>query len=156
MSVSKTRLTAELRTYARSLCRNNAEADQIIKETLKTALETSIQSPNRDRLRTMLFSMIRKRYYRTIVRRNDESFDLGQYSIGLNQGASGRCTQRSGIKRSIQHLPIRYREAIVLMLILDESHDDAAEIMECDVGTAVHRLCRARNMLKLQRRPVEA
>ncbi|MFN7169556.1 MAG: sigma factor-like helix-turn-helix DNA-binding protein, partial [Pannonibacter sp.] len=49
--------------------------------------------------------------------------------------------------RALLDLPIHYREAILLVGVLGESYKDAADILDCDIGTIKSRVSRARAAL---------
>ncbi len=152
MSLNTTRLIAELRTYARSLCRNKIESDAIIKEALEKAIHSFNEIPNENSLRRYLFRTIRNRYYGNITRRKTDDEDFEKYPISLYNCALGEDSRSigRGFGQAIQQLPVHCREAIVLMLVLDQTLDSSAAIMECDVGTAAYRLDRALRMLQVQ------
>jgi len=51
------------------------------------------------------------------------------------------------VRRAVSSLPAVYREAVVLCDLQDLSYEDAAQILECPVGTVRSRLNRGRGML---------
>ena len=53
----------------------------------------------------------------------------------------------AALYESLQRLPVRYRDAVVLCDLEERSYDDAAKIMDCPVGTVRSRLHRARALL---------
>jgi RNA polymerase sigma-70 factor, ECF subfamily len=78
--------------------------------------------------------------------------------VGSAHGASpvedlARDDAIRGLRRAILALPLQYREAVVLCDLHELSYAEAAEAMECAVGTVRSRLHRARTLLteRLQR-----
>src|SRR6185437_15118191 len=51
------------------------------------------------------------------------------------------------LRSSIRLLPIKYREALVLCCLQEQSYEQAAAILGCSVGTVASRLSRARKLL---------
>jgi RNA polymerase sigma-70 factor, ECF subfamily len=51
------------------------------------------------------------------------------------------------VRRAVLSLPATYREAVVLCDLQDVSYQDAAEALDCPVGTVRSRLNRGRSML---------
>ena len=45
-------------------------------------------------------------------------------------------------------MPVHYRETIILVAVIGESYLDAAQILECDIGTIKSRVNRARHILR--------
>ena len=62
-------------------------------------------------------------------------------------------TQRvDALRRAIMNLPLRYREVVVLCDLEEISYADAAEALDCAVGTVRSRLHRARALLAAKMR----
>lgn len=59
---------------------------------------------------------------------------------------------REAVTAAIDRLPDEYREAVVLCDLEDVSYAEAAEIMECPVGTVRSRLHRGRRLLQAELR----
>jgi RNA polymerase sigma-70 factor (ECF subfamily) len=51
------------------------------------------------------------------------------------------------VRRAVLSLPPVYREAVVLCDLQDTSYEDAAQVLDCPVGTVRSRLNRGRSML---------
>ena len=51
------------------------------------------------------------------------------------------------VRRAVLSLPTVYREAIVLCDLQDTSYEDAAQVLDCPIGTVRSRLNRGRSML---------
>jgi RNA polymerase sigma-70 factor, ECF subfamily len=59
------------------------------------------------------------------------------------------------VRRAVLSLPPVYREAVVLCDLQDLSYDDAAQALDCPVGTVRSRLNRGRGMLAQKLRPAK-
>jgi RNA polymerase sigma-70 factor (ECF subfamily) len=51
------------------------------------------------------------------------------------------------VRRAVLSLPPAYREAVVLCDLQDSSYEEAAQVLDCPVGTVRSRLNRGRSML---------
>lgn len=52
-----------------------------------------------------------------------------------------------GVRRAVLSLPPVYREVVVLCDLQDSSYEEAAQVLDCPLGTVRSRLCRGRGML---------
>jgi RNA polymerase sigma-70 factor, ECF subfamily len=59
------------------------------------------------------------------------------------------------VRKAVLSLPARYREVVVLCELQDVSYGEAAEILDCAIGTVRSRLHRARALLLAKLRPAE-
>ena len=59
------------------------------------------------------------------------------------------------VRRAVLSLPPKYREVVVLCELQDVSYGEAAEILDCAIGTVRSRLHRARALLVAKLRPAE-
>ena len=140
-----------LRLFARSLCRNATEADDLVQETLLRAIEKAAQYHSETNLRAWLFTIMRNRFYTNFVKSRREvqgATDCVSTTAIPCEGAQLWHLEVEEIKRAIASLPLHYREALMLVSVLGESYIRAAEIMGCDIGTVKSRLSRARAMLR--------
>jgi RNA polymerase sigma-70 factor (ECF subfamily) len=58
-----------------------------------------------------------------------------------------RAERIESVRRAVDTLPVRYREALVLCDLQEMTYEDAAQALECPIGTVRSRLHRARAML---------
>ncbi len=59
----------------------------------------------------------------------------------------------TALHAALQELPVAYRDAVVLCDLEERSYEEAAQVMECPVGTVRSRLHRARAMLAAKLNP---
>lgn len=84
--------------------------------------------------------------------------DPGADTVVVEPGALTdliRVERVEALRRAVQALPVRYREAVVLCDLQELSYQEAADALACAVGTVRSRLHRARALLasKLARTP---
>jgi len=139
-----------LRAFARSLCGNSAEADDLVQETLLRALENIHRYTPGTNLRAWLFTIMRNRFYTNSAKRAQErTGEADCVADTLVVPADQEWTLRMReLARALNALPVHFRETIVLVVVLEESYQSAAEILGCDIGTVKSRVSRARQMLK--------
>lgn len=138
-----------LRAFARSLCRHQERADDLVQETLLKAWEhrASLRVP--ERLKPWLFTILRNAFYhsRRHARLEVEDADgthSGRVGIGPAQSIT---TDFHDAMSALDCLPEDQREAIVLVFIHGMSYEEAAEICVCSVGTLKSRINRGRKRL---------
>src|SRR6476620_4777 len=67
-----------------------------------------------------------------------------------------RAESIESVRKAVLSLPERYREVVVLCDLQEMSYVEAAEVLECAIGTVRSRLHRARALLLNKLRPVRA
>jgi RNA polymerase sigma-70 factor, ECF subfamily len=53
------------------------------------------------------------------------------------------------VEKALKELPEEFRTVIVLVDIDELTYEEAAQILECPIGTVRSRLCRGRRILQL-------
>lgn len=140
-----------LRVFARGLCRNPVEADDLVQETLLRAIEKAGQYQVDTNLRAWLFTIMRNRFYSNFLKSRRESpaaADCASTTAIPVEGAQLWHLEMNEVKTALATLPIHYRETLILVSVLGESYIRAAEILGCDIGTVKSRLSRARSLLR--------
>lgn len=139
-----------MRAFARSLCGNAVDADDLVQETLLRALANIHRYQPGTNLRAWLFTIMRNRFLTNSAKRarertGDTDCVADTRSVAPTQEWNLRMRE---LWQALNDLPVHYRETIVLVVVLGESYQGAAEILECDIGTVKSRVSRARQMLK--------
>lgn len=142
-------LIPALRAFARSLCRNPADADDLVQETLTRAIVGIGSFQAGTRLKSWLFTIMRNAFYTRLARDRREG-------PGAVDCAASRAVQESPqewiarfgeFRAALRRLPPQQREVLILVGMLGESYEDTAVICRCAVGTVKSRLNRARAAL---------
>lgn len=143
---------AALRVYARSLCRNDADADDLLQETLLRALANIQSYRTGTNMRAWLFTVMRNRFYTNVARQARErpgpAGCVSSEPVAADNAQMWNLRRRE-LEQALADLPIHYREAIILVGALGESYKSAAQILDCDIGTIKSRVNRARTALYL-------
>lgn len=137
-----------LRLFARSLCRNDTEADQLVGETLAMA-SRSIKKVSRHMVLRHLLTVMRKQYYGAIG--DDAALtETSTYPICLyhKTPSDSGAKKRHEVDIAISLLPIHLREAMVLFLLFDYDVYQVSSVVGCDIDAAFHRVHRARRMVE--------
>jgi RNA polymerase sigma-70 factor (ECF subfamily) len=142
------RIIPALRTYARSLTRNE-DYEDLVQETLTKALANTDKYRPGTNLRAWLFTIMRNTFYTTVSRQARERTGAAECVSAL---ATVQPTQEWSLRggelmRAVNALPAQYREMLILVVVLGESYETSAEICNCAVGTVKSRVNRARNMV---------
>jgi RNA polymerase sigma-70 factor (ECF subfamily) len=140
-----------LRLFARSLTGRYGDADDLVQDTLVRAISNAGTYTPQTNMRAWLFTIMRNRFYNTLVKLNRErpgSEDCvsGQLSVPDTHywHLRGRETEAA-----LMRLPRVYREAVMLVLVSGESYRTAAEVLRVDIGTIKSRINRGRRLLQV-------
>lgn len=141
-----------LRRFARRLTRNDADAEDVLQDTLLRALEKRNELREPGRLRAWLLTIVRTSWLnsRRGLRTRLEVLQGGQ-SLPAELGARGDL-EREILDRSfsddlllaLQSLPEEWRETLWLREVDDLSYEEIARLLGCPLGTVRSRLARAR------------
>lgn len=140
-----------LRRYARSLTRNDADAEDLVHDALVRAYERRSGFRSGGNLRGWLLSILhntfidRRRSARAEQRRMDAAAQLADTSMEAPQEHSARLAQ---VRQNFLALPEEQRAAIHLVAIEGLSYQEAADALGIPVGTLMSRLGRARAALR--------
>lgn len=139
-----------LRRYALMLCRNPADADDLVQQTLERALDRAHQFREGADLRAWLFSILHNAFVsdrRTIDRRVRADADLSDAHMPVAGDQEHRAELRQVLAR-IDLLPDEQRRVLLLVSVEGFTTDEVAELLGIPVGTVRSRLARAREALR--------
>lgn len=144
-------LLPRLRAFARSLARNQAEADDLVQQTLEKALRHLDGFTPGTRLDSWMFRIMRNGWIDDArARRPLEPID--NVAEAALSGEDGRDTVMSrlhlqAVGRAMNSLPEDQRTILMLVCVEGMRYREVAEALEIPEGTVMSRLARARKAL---------
>jgi RNA polymerase sigma-70 factor, ECF subfamily len=135
-----------LRAFARSLCGNPDQADDLVQETLIKAWKNQSSFAEGSNLKAWLFTILRNTFLSERRKRKREVEDqdgimAAQLSV---HGAQSGHMDMIDFRKAFATLPEEQREALVLIGAEGFSYEEAALMCGCAVGTIKSRVNRAR------------
>jgi RNA polymerase sigma-70 factor (ECF subfamily) len=147
--------------YALSLCRNEADADDLVQETFLRAYRGWDGYTPGSECRGWLFTICRNTFLRTRERHDREVHADDAELEALAAAALHASAQEAGygglfansdlgdaIDRAISELPVAFRDVVLLIDVNDQTYGDAAATLDVPIGTVRSRLFRARRLLQ--------
>jgi RNA polymerase sigma factor (sigma-70 family) len=144
-------LLGPLRRYARSLTRNEAQADDLVQDTIVRAYERHGSFRPGGNLRGWLLSILhntfidQRRRQVAEFRRLKQAASLLDTAVPPEQESRVRLQQ---VQTAFMSLPDEQRAALHLVAIEGLSYQEAANALKIPVGTLMSRLGRARATLR--------
>jgi RNA polymerase sigma-70 factor, ECF subfamily len=140
--------------YARWLTRNNADAEDVVQDACVRAMRF-FSSLRNDDARAWLFAIVRNTWYGRVSRRPSlmEAAPLDSARDERPDDAldpEKRLLQQhtvAQVRAALEHLPVDFREVIVLREIEGLSYKEIAAVVRVPIGTVMSRLARARERL---------
>ena len=146
---------ASLYRYARSLCGEPREAEELLQETYKRALAAKRKpvAADADEIRPWIFTIMRHVWQnerRRMSRSQETLFEDGadMVSSGNAELTMTRKLLVSEVRAAVDSLPLPWREIIVMRDMEDLSYAQIAAALDCPIGTVMSRLARARGALR--------
>lgn len=145
-----TALLPRLRRFARGLARDAADADDLCQATIERALVSRGQWQAGTRLDSWMYRIMRNLWIDEARARTRRGQTFVDADAGLAVGGDGAQEARAELNhvdRALATLPDEQREAVLLVMIEGYKYAEAAEILDCPIGTLTSRLLRGRNAL---------
>ena len=142
-------LIPALRAFARTFCRYQSEADDLVQETLLKAIAKIHQFEPGTRLKSWLFTIKRNTFYNrsVVLRREAPGAAYCVASRPVTAATQEWSVRGSELREALQRMPPVQRDILVAVTIEGVSYLDAAERFDCDIGTVKSRLFRSRARL---------
>jgi RNA polymerase sigma-70 factor (ECF subfamily) len=135
--------------FALQMTGSVAIAEDVTQEVFLAVIESGKRfDAARGSLASFLYGIARNRVLRRIEK--DRGIEPVIEDYAGDEDLLADLTRRETIdqvRRAVLSLPAAYREAVVLCDLQDVSYEDAAEVLDCPVGTVRSRLNRGRAML---------
>jgi RNA polymerase sigma-70 factor (ECF subfamily) len=135
---------------ALSWCNERSTAEDLVQETMVTALANSHQLRDVQKARSWLLSILHNSW-RQHLRRARPMQNLDDLCLATELGPPQivACQQLSEkIQAAVALLPVAQRQVMTLVDLEDCTYAEVAEIMDTPIGTVMSRLSRARDRLK--------
>lgn len=142
-------LVPYLRAFARSLCSNAAEADDLTQETLLKSWKARMSFEAGTNLKGWTFRILRNHFYSEQRRawRKNEVCDEDAGVSTAREASQNSAIALAEVYEALDTLPADQREALILVGAGGFSYEEAAEVCACAVGTIKSRVSRARATL---------
>jgi len=147
--------------FARSLTRDEADAEDVVQETYLRAFRSWKTFQVGTDVRRWLFTIARNVFLRSRERGqrevtlDDDGAEAVDAAIAhdtwVRRGLDpllDRADLGPAIRDALDRIPETYRSAVVLVDVEDQSYEDAAEVLGVPVGTVRSRLFRGRKLLQ--------
>lgn len=142
---------AAMRRYARSLTRDDHDADDVVQEALLRAIERRATFQQGRSRRRWLLAIVHNvfisgtRRMAAEARRNDRFADT---LVAHAEAAQEHHAQLGEIARSFAALPEHHRAVLHLSAVEGLSYQECAELLDIPIGTVMSRVARARAALR--------
>jgi RNA polymerase sigma-70 factor (ECF subfamily) len=142
-------LIPNMRAFARSLCRNLTEADDLTQDALASAWRGRQRYVPGSNLKAWVFMIIRNQFYsdkRRSWRVSQLDPQVAEETLVAVTSATS-ALELDDVRRAMQELPDEQREALTLVAVAGLSYIETAAICACPAGTIKSRVSRARDRL---------
>jgi RNA polymerase sigma-70 factor (ECF subfamily) len=146
---------------ARWICRNEADAADVVQEAVMRALQY-FDSYHGGDARSWLLQIVRNCAHTWIERnRPPGRVPLDETQLATTPdssdplGALAAQAEGEGLRRAIARLPLEQREVLILREFEELSYRQIADIIDSPIGTVMSRLSRARDQLAAMVRGAE-
>lgn len=140
-----------MRRYARALCGNETEADDLVQESLLRAVSRRGLWISHKGMRPWLFTILHNLFVNSVRRDvNSPLVDMPEQieeTAAANSDPGDLCTL-SDFEQALRRLTPEQREVLVLVGVDQMSYKQVARIVGVPVGTVMSRLSRARSYLR--------
>lgn len=145
-------LLPRLRRFARSLARDQADADDLCQLSLERALKARDQWQPGTRLDAWMYRIMRNCWIDEVRARTRRARTFAPEEAGSAVGEDGhedmeRRAELRDVDRAMAELPSEQREVIALVLVEGLAYREAADILDIPIGTLTSRLTRGRQAL---------
>ncbi len=142
--------------FARWLCQDTAEAEDLVQETFVKALKGFSSFREGTNFRAWIFRILRNsfltsraglRRHGTVPLENDEGEEVA-ITVENPESILLASTNQLELQRAIELLPLPYQEVLLLADVEEMSYQEISEALGIPIGTVMSRLARARQRIR--------
>jgi len=144
-----TRLIPHMRAFARSLCGDPADADDLAQDALLKAWHARDSFKPGTNLKAWTFMIVRNQFYsekRRSWRRQPLDPEVAERTL-VDEADPAAPLELDEVRRALAGLPQEQRDALIMVGAGGLTYEDAAEALGCALGTVKSRVSRARAKL---------
>lgn len=139
-----------IRAFARSLGRNTAEADDLVQATVLRALAAQHRFEPGTNLMGWLYTILRNVHTSELRARSvrvHQDLDSTPDHLLQRPATQLESIEHREVRNALKTVPIKQREALILVVMVGCSYEEAAAICRCEVGTIKSRVNRAKTRI---------
>lgn len=140
------KLLPQLRAFSRGLTGSRDRADDLVQDTLMRAIAGEHLFRPGTNLRAWLFTILRNRHLSEFRRRRYDGGgveDVPEALVAVS-GNQHAALELKEVQSLLMTVPVKLREALILVSAAGLSYEEAAAVCKCAVGTIKSRVNRAR------------
>jgi RNA polymerase sigma-70 factor, ECF subfamily len=145
-------LLPRLRRFALTLCRNAADADDLVQIACERAIVRSAQWLPGTRLDSWVYTMMRNLWISELrsrrVRTGAGQVDASESDELSTDVGAAEILQGNQIAAMIRALPEGLAATLLLVSIEGHSYQEAADVLDIPIGTVMSRMSKARQLMK--------
>ncbi len=147
----------DLYRFAVWLCRDPALAADLVQETCLRAWKALHKLQDVEAAKSWLITILRREFARTFERKVPPIDDIDDVVVAEpNEDGPDDRTERDRLREAIGRLDAKYREPLLLQVVLGLSIAEIAGQLELTESAVMTRVFRAREQLKTRLSPPEA
>lgn len=142
-------LIPHMRAFARSLCGDPSQADDLAQDALAKALKNRDSYQMGTNMKAWLFMILRNQFYsekRRSWRATSLDPEVAEATLVANDDPDSTL-ELDDVRQALQMLPDSQREALVMVGAGGLSYEEAAAVIGIAIGTVKSRVSRARTAL---------
>jgi len=141
--------STDLYRYAMWLCGNDALAKDLVQETFLRAWRALDSLQSDQAAKSWLITILRREFARTFERKVPKFTAIEDLEVPEdNELEPDERLERQVLRRGIASLPFRYREPLLLQVVMGHSCAEISEQLGISKSAVMTQLFRAREMLK--------
>lgn len=133
-------------SFSRRLCRQPADAEDLVQETIAKALENKDKYVPYGSLKSWLFTIM-KNTFCTRSKKAHRETKLQEWEATAVQPPQDKAMELQDVARGFENLPPDFRATVKYVVLDGLPYDEAAKRLNCSLGTVKSRLHRARAQL---------
>jgi len=142
-------LLPQMRAFARSLCHDPVLADDIVQSACLSAWGAADSFDRTAKMRPWILRIVRNEYLQHCRRawRNVDVESGFLEEMLVDHSSAEMMSEASHAVQAIYSLPVKQRDAVILVLAAGLTYEEAGLVLNCSPGTVKSRVNRARSIL---------